>query len=88
MKHNTMTTDAANELRTMNAIVKMTGLHWELSLTTGKPRLAWNVAVFSTEDNHPKSTIYKVLNYTRAVSLSCNMARDRRLFLHLEAFPY
>ena len=72
----------------MNASVKMTGLHWELSLTTGKPRLAWNVAVFSTKDNHPKSIIYKVLNYTRAVSLSCNMARDRRLFLHLEAFPY
>ena len=71
----------------MNAIVKMTGPHWDTSSASGRPRLAWKVAVLSTEDNHPKSTIYKVLNYTRAVFLSCNMARDRRLFLHLEALP-
>jgi hypothetical protein len=47
----------------------------------------WQVAVVALADRKPTSTVYRCLSYRRAVSLSCKMARDRKLFLHLEALP-
>ena len=72
----------------MKALVKVTGPHRGAATVNGKPRAAWRVAVFSTEDDRPASTVYRCLSYRRAVALSCSMARDRRLFLHLEALPH
>ena len=69
------------------AIVHMTGPHPSRIRREGQPRSVWNVAVVAAADQEPTSTIYQCLSYRRAVSLSCNMARDRRLHLHMEALP-
>lgn len=71
----------------MKAIVKMTGPHMGAATVFGRPRPAWRVAVISAEDRKPCSTVYKCLSYRSAVSLSCRMAYDRKLHLHLEALP-
>ena len=68
------------------AIVHRTGPHCSHIRCEGKPRSVWNVAVVAA-DEKPTSTVYQCLSYRRAVSLSCNMARDRRLHLHMEALP-
>ena len=68
------------------AIVHMTGPHCSRIRREGKPRSVWSVAVVAA-DQKPTSTVYQCLSYGRAVSLSCNMARDRRLHLHMEALP-
>ena len=70
------------------AIVHMTGPHRSRIRREGKPRSVWNVAVIVAADQEPASTVYRCLSYRRAVSLSCNMARDRRLHLHMEALPH
>ena len=69
------------------AIVQMTGPHPSHTQRKGKPYPVWRVAVVAAADQKPKSTVYRCLSYRRAVSLSCNMARDRRLHLHMEALP-
>lgn len=71
----------------MKAIIRMTGPHMGAVTVHGRPRPAWRVAVISAENRKPRSTVYEVLSYRRAVSLSCNMAHDRKLFLHMEALP-
>jgi len=71
----------------MNAVVRMTGPHLGAVTVNGKPRRAWRVAVISTDDQQPRTKAYLCLSYRRAVYLSCNMAHDRRLHLHLEALP-
>jgi hypothetical protein len=71
----------------MNALVKMTGPHMGAASVNGKPRPAWRVAVISTQDRQPRTTVYHCLSYRRAVSLSCRMASDRKLYLHIEALP-
>ena len=69
------------------SIVHMTGPHPSRIRRAGKPHSVWNVAVVVAADQKPKGTVYRCLSYRRAVSLSCNMARDRRLHLHMEAKP-
>ena len=69
------------------AIVHMTGPHCSHIRREGKPHSVWSVAVVAAADQQPTSTVYRCLSYRRAVSLSCNMARDRRLHLHMEALP-
>ena len=69
------------------AIVHMTGPHPSRTRREGKPHFVWSVAVVAAADQEPTSTVYRCLSYRRAVSLSCNMARDRRLHLHMEALP-
>jgi hypothetical protein len=69
------------------AIVHMTGPHPSRTWRGGKPHSVWNVAVVAGTEQEATSTVYRCLSYRRAVSLSCNMARDRRLFLHMEALP-
>ena len=69
------------------AIVHMTGPHCSRIRREGKPRSVWNVAVVAAADQEPTTTVYQCWSYRRAVSLSCNMARDRRLHLHMEALP-
>ncbi len=69
------------------AIVHMTGPHPSRTRRRGKAHPVWNVAVIVTTEQKATSTVYRCLSYRRAVSLSCNMARDRRLFLHMEALP-
>ena len=71
----------------MNALVKMTGPHLGAVKVGGKYRPAWRVAVMSTDDRRPRSKVYLCLTYRRAVWLSCNMAHDRKLHLHVEALP-
>ncbi len=71
----------------MNALVKVTGPHAGAVRTEGKPRAAWRVAVIETQSRKPQGRVYQCLSYRRAVSLSCNMAHDRKLHLHLEALP-
>ena len=71
----------------MNALVKMTGPHMGAAVVSGKQRPAWRVAVISTQDRKPRTTVYHCLSYRRAVSLSCRMAYDRKLHLHMEALP-
>ena len=69
------------------ALVHMTGPHPSRTRRGGKARSVWFVAVVAEADRHPTSTVYRCLSYRRAVSLSCYMAQDRRLFLHMEALP-
>lgn len=71
----------------MNALVKVTGPHAGAVSVAGKARAAWRVAVIGRHDRKPQGKVYLCLSYRRAVSLSCNMAQDRRLHLHLEALP-
>ncbi len=59
----------------------MTGPHRE------GQRPVWRVAVVAGEEQSPAGIVYTVHSYGRAAALSCNMARDRRLYLHLEALP-
>lgn len=68
------------------AIVHMTGPHPSCNPRAGKAHPVWSVAVVAA-DQKPTSTVYRCLSYRRAVALSCRMARDRRLHLHLEALP-
>ena len=67
-------------------MIRMTGPHASRVRRNGNSIPTWHVAVVDGEEK-PQATVYRVLNYRRAVSLSCNMARDRRLFLHMDALP-
>ena len=69
------------------AIVHMTGPHPSRTRREGMPHCVWSVAVIAA-DHMPASTVYQCLSYRRAVSLSCSMARDRRLHLHMEALTH
>ena len=69
------------------AIVHMTGPHRSRHRRGGRPHPIWRVAIISAAEQNPTSTVYRCLSYRRAVSLSCNIARDRRLFFHMEALP-
>ena len=71
----------------MNALVMMTGPHLGDTKANGKQRPAWKVAVVTSNNGRPRSTVYKCLSYRRALSLSCDMAYDRKLRLHVEALP-
>ena len=69
------------------AIVHMTGPHPSRIRRRGKAHPVWSVAIVAAADQKPTSTVYRCLSYRRALSLSCRMAQDRRLFLHMEALP-
>ena len=69
------------------AIVHMTGPHPSRVRRGGRPHPVWSVAIVAATDQNPTSTVYLCLSYRRAVSLSCSMAHDRRLHLHMEALP-
>jgi hypothetical protein len=71
----------------MNALVKVTGPHAGAVKVEGEARAAWRVAVIEAETMKPKSKVYVCLSYSRAVSLSCHMAHDRKLHLHVAALP-
>ncbi len=73
--------------QTPRALVHMTGPHPSRLLLRGKRFPVWSVAIVSGEGGKPMSKVYRCFSYRRAVSLSCNMARDRRLFLRVEALP-
>jgi hypothetical protein len=75
-----------HSLNPPSAIVEMTGPHPSRIRRGGKRLSVWHVAVRNA-GRVPISTVYTVLSYARAVSLSCNMARDRRLFLRVDALP-
>ena len=68
------------------AIVHMTGPYPSRHWRGGRPHPVWSVAIVAA-DQKPTSTVYRCLNYRRAVALSCSIARDRRLHLHMEALP-
>ena len=69
----------------MKPIVRMTGPHPSRIERGG---CALPPGMFrSSMSQKPQERIYSVLSYRRAMSLSCNMARDRKLFLHMEALP-
>ncbi len=69
----------------MNALVRMTGPHVGAASVNGRPCPAWRVAVISTEHRKSRSIVYQCLSFRRALSLSCNMAQDRKLYFHMEA---
>jgi hypothetical protein len=71
----------------MKPIVRMTGPHPSRIQRGGCTLPAWHVSLID-DTKTPFGCVYKVLSYGRAISLSCNMARDRRLFLHMEALPH
>ena len=75
-----------NANRLPPAIVHMTGPQPSRIRRGGRPHPVWSVAIVAA-DRKPTSTVYRCLSYSRAVSLSCSMARDRRLHLHIEALP-
>ena len=70
----------------MKPIVRMTGPHPSRMTRGGRPLPAWHVSIVD-DAKKPQECIYTVLSYRRAMSLSCNMAQDRKLFLHIEALP-
>lgn len=70
----------------MKPLIRMTGPHPSRIQRGGRPAPTWHVAIVDSEEK-PKATVYRCLSYRRAVSLSCNMARDRRMFLHMDALP-
>ena len=69
------------------AIVQMTGPHTARLKRKGRAQPVWQVAVVAAADQKPMSTVYRCMSYGSAVFLSCNMAKDRRLHLHIEALP-
>lgn len=71
----------------MNALVRMTGPHKGAVNINGRLLHSWKVAIVGSADSRPQGKIYKCLSYARAVSLSCHMAHDRNLHLHMEALP-
>lgn len=71
----------------MRLLVKVTGPHPDAARVAGKPRAAWRVAMVDGESRKSQGKVYVCLSYHRAVSLSCRMAHDRKLFLHMEALP-
>lgn len=71
----------------MKPLIRMTGPHPSRIQCGGVPVPAWHVTIVDAKDA-PQGAIYKCLSYRRAVSLSCNMARDRRPFLHMDALPH
>ena len=58
--------------------IRMTGPYPSQSKRGRKEYPSWQVALVN-RGNEPQGPIYQCLNYRRAVALSCNMARDRRL---------
>ena len=68
----------------MNAIVRMTGPHPSRIRRADRSCAVWHVSIVDA-GNTPRGTLYRVLTYQRAVTLSCNMARDRKLYLHMDA---
>ena len=68
----------------MNAIVRMTGPHSSRIWRANRACPVWHVSIVDAA-NTPQGTLYRVLTYQRAVTLSCNMARDRKLYLHVDA---
>jgi len=78
--------DPETEEPTVKRLIRMTGPHPARIRRAGKRSKLWHVAIVDSDQN-PQATVYKCLSYDRAVSLSCNMARDRRLFLHIDAMP-
>ena len=76
-----------NEYLAQPAIVHMTGPHPASQRRKGRSPLIWRVAIVTAAHQKPTGTVYRCLSYHRAVSLSCNMARDRRLHLHMDALP-
>jgi len=70
----------------MNAFVHMTGPHPSRLWRGGHAASVWNVAIVNPEQE-PLGKVYRCLSYRRAVRLSCNIARDRRLFLQIHALP-
>ena len=71
----------------MKPLIRMTGPHPSLVRRDGKTASIWRVAVVVASGYQPTGKVYRCLSYRRAVSLSCNMARDRRLFLRMDALP-
>jgi hypothetical protein len=70
----------------MKQLIRMTGPHPSRIQRGGRTLPAWHVSLVG-EARNPQGCVYRVLSYRRAMSLSCNMAQDRKLFLHMEAFP-
>jgi hypothetical protein len=70
----------------MTPAVRMTGPHPSRIRRGGLPGVVWQVAILGA-DQQPLGTVYRCLSYRRALSLSCNIAEDRRLFLRVEALP-
>ena len=70
----------------MKTLIRMTGPHPSRIRRAGRALPVWHVALVDTKGEQ-QGMIYRCLSYRRAVSLSCDMARDRRLFLHMEALP-
>ena len=68
----------------MNAIVRMTGPHPSHIRHAGRACPLWHVSIVDA-GNTSQGTLYRGLSYQRAVTLSCNMARDRKLYLHVDA---
>jgi hypothetical protein len=65
----------------------MTGPHPSRQKVGAKRFPVWSVAIVDRLGGKPLSKVYRCLSYRRAVSLSCNIAHDRSLFLHIEAVP-
>ncbi len=61
--------------------IHMTGPHPSRIKRGRKVFPSWHVSLVDT-GSAPQGTVYRCLSYRRAVSLSCSMARDRRLHLH------
>ena len=70
----------------MNPIVRMTGPHPSRIQRGGCTLPIWYVSLVDSRQKQV-GPVYRCHSYRRAMSLSCNMARDRKLFLHMEALP-
>jgi hypothetical protein len=70
----------------VKTLIRMTGPYPSRVKCGGRMLHFWDVSLVNNL-YEPQGTVYRVLSYRRAVSLSCNMARDRKLFLHMEAMP-
>jgi hypothetical protein len=68
-------------------VIRMTGPYRARRTANRKPFPFWLVAIVGGCDRQPGGTSYKCLSYGRAIRLACAMARDRRLFLHVDALP-
>jgi hypothetical protein len=71
----------------MRPHVHMSGPHPFRLHPKAPPCPVWRVSIVAAGSEIPTGRIYRCRSFRRAATLSCDMARDRRLMLRLEAYP-
>jgi hypothetical protein len=70
---------------TLSSHVHMSGPHPFRIHPKAPTRPIWRVAIMAVGSEAPTGRVYRCMTFRRAANLACDMARDRRLMLRVEA---